>query len=441
LDGEPITFPDGPNTNMGEFYDMFERREYKRGYFELNRQLREQKIPVYVELSEFTSKKMQAKPINVGQTRETRKMTEFANISAEKQEGATAGVVVGIPLLIDDKHTATWINCAFTQEEVRRVDAYLPALWVICRYMAQFVYSNTIAEKQAQKTRLSEIQARELLERSATIRDILRRCNETNEENVLAYVLQKVGEFLKLSRISLFRYTDTMSMPTCWYEWDSKGMKQNVDVHSGIYTPEYFNQQRDAFERNGRTVYDGDKIPIRLRRVLSESLIRAIVAMPIYTLTEEKQYIIFVESNYERVWTEDELSFMNSAVSILQGFLQRMRSNVNVHDVTETKMQFLDLSRDYIYIKNEDTEEIVYVNPRLEELIGKDAVGKKCYEVFRHQSIRCMDCYQKKDECRELVNSWMYRKVFNRAMRVREQQTSWNGNGHMKMVLLSPEDK
>ena len=29
LDGEPITFPDGPETNMGAFYDMFERTEYK----------------------------------------------------------------------------------------------------------------------------------------------------------------------------------------------------------------------------------------------------------------------------------------------------------------------------------------------------------------------------------------------------------------------------
>ena len=115
--------------------------------------------------------------------------------------------------------------------------------------------------------------------------------------------------------------------------------------------PHVFEMQKDAFNQKGQVILNGDKIPIRVRRILWDHHVRAIVALPIYTLTQEQQYITFVESNYERIWTDEELSFMHTTVSILQGFLQRMRSNVNVHDVTETQLEFIAMSRDYIYIK------------------------------------------------------------------------------------------
>lgn len=439
LDGEPITFPDGPETNMGAFYDMFERSEYKKGYFELNKKLRKEHGPVRMQLSDFSDQELEAKRAKSGSLPQEGSLIQLVKASSMESVDATPGVMVGIPLFIDDKHMATWINCAFTQSEIDQIDTYLPALWNICKYMAQFVYSNTISQKQAQKARLSEVQARELLERSSVIRDILRRCNETNDDEALSYVLHKVGEYLKVSRISLFHYTQEQNTPTCWYEWDAPGMEKNVDSNADKI-PHVFEMQKDAFSQKGQVILNGDKIPIRVRRILWDHHVRAIVALPIYTLTQEQQYITFVESNYERIWTDEELSFMHTTVSILQGFLQRMRSNVNVHDVTETQLEFVAMSRDYIYIKDEETEEIVYVNPRLEEVIGKDAVGRKCYEVFRRQSIRCMDCYQKRKECRELCNSRIYNYLFNRPMRIREMHIDWANRGHMKMVLLSPED-
>lgn len=439
LDGEPITFPDGPDTNMGAFYDMFERSEYKKGYFELNKQLRKEHGPVRMKLSEFSAQEMEAKKARAESLPQEGSLIQLVKASSMESVDATPGVMVGIPLFIDDKHMATWINCAFTQPEIERIDTYLPALWNICKYMAQFVYSNTISQKQAQKARLSEVQARELLERSSTIRDILRRCNETNDEEALSYVLRKVGDYLKVSRISLFRYREGQQVPDCWYEWDAPGMEKNIDSHS-THTPHNFEMQKEAFVRDGQVILNGDKIPIRIRRILWDNHVRAIVALPIYTLTREQQYITFVESNYERVWTKDELSFMHTTVSILQGFLQRMRSNVNLHDVTETQLEFVAMSRDYIYIKDEDTEEIVYVNPRMEEVIGKGAVGRKCYEIFRRQSIRCMDCYQKRNECRELCNCRMYHRIFNRPMRIREMHIDWENQRQMKVVMLSPED-
>ena len=434
LDGEPITYPDGPDSDMGIFYDMFERSAYKKGYFELNNKLRREKQPVRVNLSEFAEQDILDEDLQ-DEAQAELNAEEIANAETD----LSMGVMVGLPLFIDDKHMATWINCAFDDRQVKSVEHYIPALWSICKYMAQFVYSNTISQKQAQKARVAELQARELLHRSATVRDILRRCNETNDEDALNYVLSKVGNYLNISRISLFRYNEG-EFPACWCEWDGTGMEKHVDWNSNFDSKNY-EMQEEAFARDGEAVINGDKVPIRLRRVLWENHIRAIVALPIRTLTRERQYITFVESNYDRVWTEDELSFMHTTVGILQGFLQRMRSNVNVQDVTETQKQFLELSRDYIYIKDENKDNIVYVNPRLEEVIGKDAIGKKCYEVFRRQSIRCMDCYEKRGTCRELCNSRMYSRFFKKPMRVRETTIDWENQPRRKLIMLSEEDE
>lgn len=438
LDGEPITFPDGPEENMGAFYDMFERSEYKRGYFELNKRLRKEKQPVKMTLREFTMQELQEKKERAEIMPKDGSLTDLIKATSREREDATAGVVIGFPLYIDDKHLTTWINCAFTNKEMETVDQCLPALWHICRYMAQFVYSNTVSQKQAQMARYSEVHARELLERNSVIRDILRRCNETNDENAIEYVLYKAGNFLNLSRISLFRYQKGDKMPACVSEWDCPGMERNIDKKA-VAKKEDFSMQEEAFERDGKIILNGDKIPIRIRRILWDSHVRAIVSMPIQTLTREHYFISFVESNYERIWEEEELSFMQTIVNILQGYLQRMRSNVNVQDVIATQKEFVKMSREYIYLKDEGTGEIVYVNPRLEEVIGKEAVGKRCYEVFRRQSIRCMDCNQKKGECNEICGSRMYQRFFKEPMRVRQMYVSWEGVRHLKMVMFSPE--
>lgn len=440
LDGEPITFPDGPEENMGAFYDMFERSEYKHGYFELNKKLRKEKQPVIMTLREFSMQERKEKKEKAETLPADGSLTDLIKAASRETEDATAGVVIGFPLYIDDKHLATWINCAFTPKEIETVNQCLPALWHICRYMAQFVYSNTVSQKQAQMARYSEVHARELLERSSVVRDILRRCNETNDENAIDYVLHKAGDFLKLSRISLFLYHEGDKVPRCVSEWDRPGMERDIDKEPENKIEE-FALQADAYKKDGKVIINGDKIPIRIRRILWDNHVRAIVSMPIQTLTREQYSIIFVESNYERIWQEEELSFMQTVVNILQGYLQRMRSNVNVQDVIATQKEFVEMSREYIYLKDDNTDEIVYVNSRLKEIVGEDAVGKRCYEVFRRQSIRCMDCNQKQGECNEICGSRMYQRYFKEPMRIRQMYVSWEGVRHLKMVMFSPEDE
>lgn len=437
LDGEPITFPDGPETNMGAFYDMFERTEYKKGYFELNKQIRKVLGPVRMEFSQITAeeerKKAQGMPTNGS-------LKDLVKAASNEVADNTPGVMVGIPLFMDDKHMATWINCAFSEEEIAHIDVYLDSLWTICQNLAKFLYSNTVSQKEAQQAKLSELQARDLLERNSIFSDILRRCNEISDEKALSYVLHKIGDYLKMSRISLFRYTEGLEDSTCWYEWDANGMDRNIDYSMDNSRGENFKQQVWAFEDNGRVVLNGDQMPIRLRRMMWERHIRALVAIPIYTLTMEKQFIVFIESNYDRVWKEDELEFMHTTVSILQGFLQRMRSNISVHDMAENRQEFFDTSREYIYVKNTDTDEILYVNSRLEALVGSDMVGKKCYQMLKKQNIKCIDCHQKPGECRELSNCRSYQHIFNRAMNIREIKTRWETVMDATVVLMSPED-
>ena len=440
LDGDPITYPEGPETNMGAFYDMFERVEYKRGYFELNKKLRKEHGPAMITLKGVVQSKRNENADHIASLPQNADLATLIKAASKSEEGITDGVLVGIPLYINDKHLATWINCAFTQEEVARIDSYLASLWSICNYMAQFIYSNTISQQEAQKARFSEVQARELLERSSVISDILRRCNEDNAENTLSFVLRKVGTYLKLSRISLFRYEDQQEVPECWYEWDSEGLEKDIDWKTPN-SPHLFKRQQEVFEKEGRVVLHGDNLPIRVRKVLWENQIRALVAMPLDIKSKENHYITFVESDFERVWKEEELIFMNTIVSILQVFLQRVRNNVNVNDVTQSQEAFFDLSREYIYVKNEKTDEILYVNPRMAQHLGSDVIGKRCYEVFRRQSIHCMDCYQRKGEGKEMCNCRMYNRIFQFPIRIREMAINWNHQEDCKVVIISHEDE
>lgn len=440
LNGNPITYPEGPSNNMGSFYDMFERQAYKKAYFELNTKIQQTKQPMKILLDEFMDSREKT-DIHNGEEQMILPMdgslAEAVKAASPFHKDSTPGVMIGIPLLVNGKQLATWINCAFTPQEMQRMDSYIPSLWTFCKYMADFVYSNTISQKQKQKARLSEVQTRDLLERNQIIRNILNKCNESNDKEVIGYVLRKVSAYLKLSRIALFEYDEYQDIPDCIYDWDGISMKEDSIWNSEV-NPAFFAQQKKSFERDGEVILQGDKMPTSVRRIMMQNHIRAIVALPIRTNLKKQYYIIFAENTYERTWTEDELSFMRTTVSVLQSFLQRIRSNVSIDSARDSYLKYLQISREYIYIKDKETNEIVYVNPRLEEIVGKDAVGKKCFEVFRKQFIHCVDCYEKNGECTEISQCRMYRHFFKKPMHICEMDIDWSvGN---RMVVISRED-
>ncbi len=433
LDGEPITYPDGPETNMGAFYDMFERKEYKESYFALSKAVRKNHKPMKIDLAtQEVSELISLNNPNLTEVREIRPDSEEVGETEVKPV-----TLIGYPLFVEDKHLATWITCLFSDAEEDRMAYYVPSLWNICRAMAKYVYSSTIMERESERSKLAEIRAGELLNRNHTLRDILRRCNETNDEDVLEYVLHKIGEYLKLSKIDIMLYSSETNERISWYEWKAYGIKSSEPEF--FLSDTYFEAQKEAFLTDGMVVFNGSSIPIRYRRALAKERVRAMVAMPIYTLTMDQQYIIFQEFEYDRDWTDEEISFMQSTVSILQGFIQRMRSNVDAHEVMELHFDFLALSREYIYIKNLDTDKITYVNPRLEKLLG-NVVGKSEIEVFRHSGMHHTDAIESIEGARESKNCMMYYKLFNRPMRVRELDFDKQGNQRFRVIVISEEE-
>ena len=433
LDGDPITYPDGPETNMGAFYDMFEKKEYKESYFALSKAVRKNRVPMKIDLA--TGKVSELISLNDPNLTEVREVMPDDEVEETEAKPVT---LIGYPLFVEDKHLATWVTCLFSDAEEDRMAYYVPSLWNICKAMAKYVYSSTIMERESERSKLSEIKARELLDRNSTFRDILRRCNETNDEDALEYVLHKVGEYLKLSKIDIMLYSSETGERTSWYEWKAYGIKSSEPDF--FLSDTYFEGQKEAFAKDGMVVFNGSSIPIRYRRALAKEHVRAMVAMPIYTLTMDQQYIIFQEFEYDRDWTDEEISFMQTTASILQGFIQRMRSNVDAHDVAEFHFDFLNLSREYIYIKNLDTGKIIYVNPRLEKILG-NVVGKTEIEVFRHSGMHHTDPIESIEGARESKNCMMYHKLFNRAMRVRELDYTKQGGQRLRIFIISEEDK
>ncbi|MCR4716163.1 MAG: PAS domain-containing protein, partial [Lachnospiraceae bacterium] len=433
LDGELITYPTGPDVNMGAFFDMFEKKEYKEQYFALNKELRRNHKPMKVEL--VTKEIKEVSSLNDPYLSEVREITPQVKDDNNEVVPVT---LIGYPLFVEDKHLATWICCMFSDEEEDRLAYYVPSLWDICKAMAKYVYSSTIMERESEKVKLAEIQARDLLSRSRTIRDILRRCNETNDEDALEYVLRKIGDYLKLSRIDIMLYNKESEERSHWYEWKAFGVKGSHPEF--IASNDYFNSQKQAFSEEGVLVYNASSLPIRFRRSLAQEHIRAMVAMPIYTLTMDQQYIVFQEMAYDRDWTEDEISFMHSTVSILQGFLQRSRSNVDVNTIRELHYDVLKLSRDYVYIKDLVDDKITFVNPSLEKLIG-NAVGRTVTEVFKHSGIHSSSPVEGMSGATESKNCMMYNKLFGRPMRVREYDFTQSDNRNMRLVMISEENE
>ncbi len=66
----------------------------------------------------------------------------------------------------------------------------------------------------------------------------------------------------------------------------------------------------------------------------------------------------------------------------------------NTRDFNSIYRNVLDNLDSYIYISDYETDELIYVNKNLRDYVNipEDYRGKKCFELFKYESNRCIDC-------------------------------------------------
>jgi PAS domain S-box-containing protein len=88
---------------------------------------------------------------------------------------------------------------------------------------------------------------------------------------------------------------------------------------------------------------------------------------------------------------DKEGNIINSIIN-LRDITDRKDAEKSLNDAHRTLLTVLDSIDATIYVADLKTHEVLFLNQRMKNLFGENAIGKKCHSVFRNETRECVHC-------------------------------------------------
>lgn len=241
-------------------------------------------------------------------------------------------------------------------------------------------YSMSCLEDQVRRSKNSELEIGADLKRSEAIAEMIQLLeSDDTMEKIMADVLKILGTYLNISMAVLchaHKEDATMDVVAQWYH---RGMVSQFDKTKGIPCSVLFKADKVIVLSTGVSLSSEEKEGMQLFDA------KALIVIPMTIDGEISRYVCFGENEKERQWQIEDVRFLNDAVKILQSIItKRMqkKSLVNSYDSLETILDNIGCS---IYVRDMQTEEILFANRWLRNNFTKELEHKTLHLLFEQE--------------------------------------------------------
>lgn len=152
--------------------------------------------------------------------------------------------------------------------------------------------------------------------------------SEVAFEHKINSTLNRIGEFLNVSRVYIFEDDITGNMTTNTFEWCNEGIspqiEELVDVPYDMmrYWPETLLSEGKIFSE------DITELPQGVRDVLEPQGIISLLVYPLYQKGRMFGFIGFDECNYKRYWDESDMQLLKTISNLIANEYERRRDHM-----------------------------------------------------------------------------------------------------------------
>ncbi|MBP3621333.1 MAG: PAS domain-containing protein, partial [Lachnospiraceae bacterium] len=168
-----IKFPPvGPSTNMGDFYDLFEKPSYKEYFKYIKQVVINNDAPTILDREEGGIGKISAAPIRLGEQ------------------------ILGI-----------WILGSYTETETEKLKKIYEDHWVIATLLSDYAYKNAMIDREIAKSRGAGAKLREELARQNIINEALSKINSKlvdNVDSIVEETIKDAGIHMNIDKVFIY---------------------------------------------------------------------------------------------------------------------------------------------------------------------------------------------------------------------------------------------
>ncbi|MBP5384380.1 MAG: GGDEF domain-containing protein, partial [Lachnospiraceae bacterium] len=232
----------------------------------------------------------------------------------------------------------------------------------LMRELSKKVYENSdmleTAVAESKRSKYSELEMARSLRRSESIADIVQMLDSDESfEDICTTILRETALYTQVSQAYVVRSSAEAE------ETDILGsyLAEGAQPLDNLLTEKKI-QVAGLFGDKPAVVSYKTKINEDMRALMEENHISALVALPIFINRVPAMYAVFVETHPQKCWEMDEVKFFADAVRVLQNILTRRIQKNSLASSFKSLEAILDNVGSAIYVKDMDTEEMLFVN-------------------------------------------------------------------------------
>lgn len=401
-DGEQLVEPAGPDLHIGNFYDLFEKPQYKSIIKKLNEAIFQNNVPVIMEMD----------------------------------DGIEGSLICGAPIKIGNKHVATWIACGYDAEDTDKMKKAYKTQWSLCNIFSEYAYNDKVIAQETERSKSVEILLEERVNRQKILTEALNSMDE-DDNATINNILSKTGEYLGIDVMAIYSVNEKDEYE-CSHIWS---YENSVSAEEYIET---WQKGKRFFEHSGNKkfdfiVVDKNHENKRFEKLMENEGITSFVALSININNLVSGCIVMASTRNEKEWSEDDIEFSNDIRNVIQGIMARIEGDGNIRVVNKLLVDTYNHLSVGIFIKDAKNGEVLFSNESLNNMLGYDFTGKDSKTLIRdlNDTLKGITTVSKPFITERKEVSWRsYIRQFDKIMDLSEVSMKWLDGRNASLVIL-----
>ena len=406
VEGKVVFPPTGPATNLGDFYDLFEKPAYKEYYKHIKQTVLEDDAPTILD----------------------------------REEGGI-GKISAAPIKVNDDLKGIWMVGSYTMEETAMLRKVYDSHWDIAKMISEDLRMTIAIDIESTKSKGAGKKLLEELTRQSIVSDAMGKINSKlidTVDQVIEETLRNVGINMGIDKAALYTLDATTKNFVLRSFWNANGDVPSdgllVDLPNNMYMVEKLIEEGDG-------CYSADKSneSESAKLLLMKYGAKAVIAYPI-DLGDKLYGILFLaESSAERVWTADELRFTHNIAVVIQNMLENAVGDDNIRNVNKHLIETYNNFNVGIFVRDTYSGEVLFSNKKMNELMGCDFTGRDSRELITdlHDKYDNLDGVRKPFITKDRVVNWRrYIQRLDDIMDITEVQIEWLSGQDASLIIL-----
>jgi PAS domain S-box-containing protein len=186
-------------------------------------------------------------------------------------------------------------------------------------------------------------------------------------------IFEAIGKVTKIDRIYYFENNESKRTTSQKYEW----VKENIS--SQINNPDLQNVPYELIldiivRLKAKKLYNKlvkDIYECEYKELLKAQDIVSVLVIPLQVQNTTIGFIGFDDCTYERIWTEDEISILQTLINYISSSIERMQNEAIIHESQERFRLLAENIPGTVYLsKNDEKWTKLYINDEVKNLTG-----------------------------------------------------------------------